>query len=440
MSPALSMVAVGDHHSNCHGRLGDGMARRSRTRIGEGPISLYTGGIELDGSSTGRHRGRIRLVWEPEPRIEFEVTGPVGLARQVDEARSEDDGFGLITDVGHVRGDAYMWDYFGNRERISGAVRPVTIGAAETTDWLLARIVNLPISNGPPTLVLEAEGWNLVLEDLNVDRFDSPRDPRTYVVTHNLRLYRNGYAAFPAADGVELLRAFNYYASLCRGAWSSFILPVGRGPRGRVMWRHWEVGRIDTSGIGSGWAIQRNDGPDPFIEMWPGFLAKWRQATWQRTLRTLIELSIEAAAHTKGEASLMIDEVVLELLSWAVVVGDRQMLTPEGHDRLGASDRLRLLLSLVQLPRHIPDDFVALSTLAAREKWIDGPHAVAELRNRIAHPNKRQRTGGVTDEAIWQADGLSRTYFAEVVYWLFTGRALPAERYSTADLREIGEE
>jgi hypothetical protein len=324
----------------------------------------------------------------------------------------------------HLVGNAYLYEYGKSTERVSGSVRPATVEHRGPAQWVLGKVVNLPMTNQPAVLVLEADGWVIVLSDLFAEHLDMPGDPRGYPITHRLRLHRLGYEPFEADAALDVIEAFNVFASLCRGAWCGVLMPTGYGTHSRVQWRRLEVPRLDPSHVGSGWAIQRNDGPKPFMQMWPGFLARWRDPAMRANLRTIVELGIESGAHTSGEAALLIGEVVLELVSWAVIVAEGSMMTTEGHDRLGPSDRLRLLLSVSGQDRALSPYRVELTRLAAQRQWLDGPHAIAELRNLVAHPNKRLKATGIPADAIEQAAGQATAYYLAAIFHLLTGQPL----------------
>jgi hypothetical protein len=371
-------------------------------------------------------RQRVELVWVPEPRLQLVVVGPDGFWNRGSAERPQlhPDTWSLPINGTEVLADGVLWTFTEEQERVICRVRPTTIGESDETLWVHAKVVNLSITNADDFVTLTAEGWVLLLEDLGADPMDMPTDPRDYVVTHRARLFRDGYAPFTSEEGLDVLDAFDAYASMCRGAWCGVVLPVGHGTHSRVTWRRLEAARIDHSGQGSSWAIQTNAGPKPFVEMWPGFLHRWQNGDMRSTLQTIVELGIESDAHTSGEAALLIAEVALELLSWVAVVGESAMMTAEGHDRLGPSDRLRLLLALAGQDRALPNHADELRKLAARRGWADGPHAIVELRNLIAHPNKRQKIAGLTRGAVDNCRRLALWYSNAALYWLFTRTVL----------------
>src|SRR5690606_23817049 len=100
-------------------------------------------------------------------------------------------------------------------------------------------------------------------------------------------------------------------------------------------------------------------------------------------------------ANTRGrspsiDTAIILAQVALERLAHHYIVVDRKMVSGKGFDDLRASDRLRMLFSLCGIPNKItnvvPDICKANDSFNKNSKWLDGGHAIADIRNSLVHP------------------------------------------------------
>jgi hypothetical protein len=89
------------------------------------------------------------------------------------------------------------------------------------------------------------------------------------------------------------------------------------------------------------------------------------------------------------DGSLILTGCALELLSWFVIVRRKRALTEDGYGLLNsASERLRLMLTLLSISRTFPSGLSELTRCAKREQWEDLADALVEARNYLVHPTK----------------------------------------------------
>jgi hypothetical protein len=135
----------------------------------------------------------------------------------------------------------------------------------------------------------------------------------------------------------------------------------------------------------------------------------------------------------------MVSQSALELLAWITVVEERNVVSGEGFDKLPASDRLRVLLEVLGIPRTLPAGLTALQKASEEAPkggpgpWTDGPHALTDLRNVVVHPTKKRRTLGAVDLPWDDAARLSRWYVELVLLRLmgYDGMYLSRLTYSS---------
>jgi|NGEPerStandDraft_6_1074524.scaffolds.fasta_scaffold41474_2 hypothetical protein len=382
------------------------------------PVHLYSGPITF-GQDGPTLPGWIRLIWEPEPRVECGIEGEAGFDNQVLVGEWAQNGVLLtLGDGRQCLSHPDRWDHWEDRVLVRGSIEPVAFGGVSVRR-MRALLVNLPLINRPRITGLVGNGWRLRLKDLTNEDWDG----KGFFITGSLLVEREDGGEFEPGRGVAILEAFDYFATLAQGSWATHALPIGTGAAGRIEWQRWTIGQVDRYESGDGWATHYSESVGVLSELWPGFLTKWEDPEWQGTIRTLATLLAEATAHTDGEAALLMIDVVLELLSWAIVVSVGDMVSAEGHDRLQGPDRLRLLLAVAGIDRRIPDGLKELAAAAQRLRWIDGPHAIAQIRDAVVHPRKRYNLREVSPSTILEAQLLARDYAHGAISHLFGATA-----------------
>jgi hypothetical protein len=152
-------------------------------------------------------------------------------------------------------------------------------------------------------------------------------------------------------------------------------------------------------------------------ELFPKFLSRWLLPVWQETLRTAIHWYIEAGRKSGGvQGAIILAQTALELLSAAIIVEDRKMISPQGLRDLRISDRLRLLFSWASLPIHGSSIANMQPLLRANKQWADTPQALTEIRNSIVHSDdKKGRKSRVLTEVLDHAAAVYLWYVELVV-------------------------
>jgi hypothetical protein len=97
------------------------------------------------------------------------------------------------------------------------------------------------------------------------------------------------------------------------------------------------------------------------------------------------------------DGSLILTMCALELLSWFVIVRHCRALSEYGYGQLAsAAERIRLMLTILRMPKSIPTGLPELTGCANRQQWSDMAEACVGARNYLVHPtqskNGRRRT------------------------------------------------
>lgn len=404
---------------------------KRKNPYGSGPIELFEGPVQSVKQPRVTGRGRVVLDWADGPHLLFQVVG--ARAELLSESLEPFDS-GWVLDARRVlEVTPVFWEFLSRGQlRLTCVFTPATFGAGEQLSALRSSLVNYSLSN-LPELWLLGGGWRIHITDLGKDSH-LPHDWGYYDLTQEVSIEKVGGRPFPPEEGLEVVSALATFASLTRGAFVGFANAQGSEVGGTANWQHWEVTRADRSGIGRDWATlfrpdwhdapserdRASADPNRLPEMWRGFYSMWRLPELGPTLTALTALYIEAAAHTEAEAGLVIANTVLDLLSWAIVVNDKAMISAEGHDRLTPADRIRLLLAVAQRG----SGSMSASFFSDRKhNWTDAAHAITDLRNAIVHPVKRQRLEA-SHESLWGAYRTALEYIETTIEWWLRSRTL----------------
>ena len=135
------------------------------------------------------------------------------------------------------------------------------------------------------------------------------------------------------------------------------------------------------------------------------------------------------------------------LVAWIHLVEKKKTISRAGFEKLPASDKLRRLLSLLDIPLGLPPKSLSeqppestfeanlkklkpvfpeqssllpdLVKMSATEKWEDGPHAFTDFRNSIVHPKKLKKVLDAPGNATREISDLGIQYLELIFLRLF---------------------
>lgn len=173
------------------------------------------------------------------------------------------------------------------------------------------------------------------------------------------------------------------------------MLAVGFDPQGQAIWHEWGEPHLAEWYRPQGWLDRRH--AHLLTHVARALFERWRDPCWQEVLWRV--LGMYAEANKAGgrqspfvESRLLGAVAALELLAWVILAGgcgdppaDARFVDarPEAHKPLGR------LVEHAGLPTAIPDTMRDLKAAARANNWQGAHKALIELRNRIAHPRRR---------------------------------------------------
>lgn len=284
---------------------------------------------------------------------------------------------------------------------IDARLEPGWIGCTDAMTSVRFVVINLPIDLGEITIrdpqgavylgrhELKAVGWTITIDAIpSLGRLlGDLKKTAGYGVTHAAELRRDDGQCFTAAECDEILGALFVLLRFARGGDVGVALPTGFDGVGRAVAVNWSCTRVDPGGYRLNWYPEHQGAT--LANLWPSVLTKYRDDYWRSVLRQLCGSHV-AANEPPIDRGILTAAAAIETISWAVFVETEHWLTPEGYDKLRFEDRLRLLMRWAHVPSTLAPSEPALLKRATAHT-TDAAEAVAWVRNRIAHPDRRSQ-------------------------------------------------
>lgn len=248
---------------------------------------------------------------------------------------------------------------------------------------------------GCAVLVLESEEWRVSFQSLPNNAVRQAWERITAeggcFLTHVAKLERKDGKPFSGGEACEQRSLLANFLSFTKGGRCSTVCEVGLDAAGEKTWE--AFGSPPISSPPYSWFNPSKASQAELL--FPLFAKRWQQSDeWRDCLRSAIYWYVQA--NTSGDspgidAALILAQSALERLAYHHLVVDKKMISPEGLDRLKASDRLRLLFSSLNLPVGIGAATPEIQKVASSLKWVDAPHAMTDIRNELVHPVSKKQ-------------------------------------------------
>lgn len=149
-------------------------------------------------------------------------------------------------------------------------------------------------------------------------------------------------------------------------------------------------------------------------ELWQNFKLIWQDKDDKNFLTSLIHWYVEANGHAGfSEGSIILAQTALELIYNWWVIEKKGMILGKDTESISASNKIRLLLSQLNINNNIPDGFTKLQDfLDSTDNITDAPEVFVYIRNAIVHSQeeKRKKLSQIHFKAKYEALQLSIWY------------------------------
>ncbi len=382
-------------------------------------IQLYQGSdIQIsNGDQEGEEKcvsGSIYLEWSFAPKLMFEI--------ELNVTNFSQDKLEITLQMPNWRSSAKAAITYSETKKhenkiVRNVLKGIFLDSITTTtkdvqgiNCLTFKLVNFSLTYPlGKTIFLKAQGWKITISGIpefrnktryqEADYFESYDG---YAETHEGKIERLDGRTFDSEDIKDLPEALHYFFSFVQGGWIDLILLIGLDNGNNRIWEHWSGGKIDRWQSYFSWF---NRWEESLCEVFSGFMTQWQNPYWIEVIKIAIQLYIECNKKAgENEGAIVLQQTVFELLSWAVLVEDKKILSQDGYSKLPTADKLKILLNQLGINMQIPTQLKALTRLSSNENCPTGPDVLIYLRNQIVHPKRKSNKNGKEPGKIWLSD------------------------------------
>jgi hypothetical protein len=208
------------------------------------------------------------------------------------------------------------------------------------------------------------------------------------------------------AELSSLLSALTKFFSFLNGRRCSPCFLQGKYA-GSVIWTDYTGFRTDQYKDVISWPPEHS--LEGIADLWRRFYEHWKIENDRDVLNTIVHWYVEANNNSGfAEGAIVMIQTALELIyNWHLIEG-KGLLTGRDAESITASNKIRLLLADLKIPKDLPLFCKALKDIGAD----DAPEAFVRIRNSIVHSQeeKRKKLSEIPDNAIVEAMHLGIWY------------------------------
>lgn len=200
----------------------------------------------------------------------------------------------------------------------------------------------------------------------------------------------------------DLFRCFSIFLWFLNGRRCSplFIQGVFED---EVIWTEYSRNHVDQFKSVISWPLRHDI--EGLNELWQEFYRIWKTNDGKDFLISAIHWYVEANSNSGYvEGSLIMAQTALELIYNWLLIEKKQLLTGRDAENISASNKIRLLLSHLNVGPEVPDAFPSLKQLLDNVT-VGAPEVFVKIRNAIVHSqeSKRRELARMPDEVKYEA-------------------------------------
>lgn len=368
------------------------------------PIILYEGELKLtqEGKIISEEKGSLTLTWLPQPSIRFEL--PFSNIPRTGESEL------IIKDFPTTLLSAFITNYnIGSVNQCKGILwkSPKALGNESKCDKILFHIPNFhkyissPIRSASSMkqwmgrFILQLNDWNIIIDEQeNTESLiHEVKNNIGYVITHVAEIRHSQNITFSLSQVETIIDSFWAFLSFSRGFRCGPILISG-SLENKEMFQKWQIPSLSSwKSVWSWFPLNESLDQQEMSSLFQKIFTKSQDPLWASPILQTVHWYVEANNNAGGiEGSIVLTQTALEMLSWLYTVEDKNSATINRKEfkKKTASEKLRYLLEVLNIPTDIPTELCELNKLANDLK-TDGPEIFVRLRNAIVHPKKIKR-------------------------------------------------
>ena len=187
----------------------------------------------------------------------------------------------------------------------------------------------------------------------------------------------------------DLTASFSVFLSFINGRRCATLFHQGIYDN-EVVWTEYTTHKLDLFKSVFSWSIW--DDTSGFNDLWINFSRLWTDKNDKDFLDSIIHWYLEANKNSGYvEGSIILTQVGLELAYNWYVIEKQKLILGRDTDNISAANKLRLLLSQIDLKPDLPSNLTALEQFIIDNELSDGIEAFVLVRNALVHSQEDKR-------------------------------------------------
>ena len=229
-----------------------------------------------------------------------------------------------------------------------------------------------------------------------------------YIITHNGEL-KIKKGSLRLDETHDLFHCLNTFITFLNGRRTAVVFLQGVY-EDDIVWTDYSNKIIDPYKNVQSWLQKFST--DGVNELWQSFSSLWKDS--KDFLIFVIHWYVEANNYSGfTEGSIILTQTALELLYNWWIIEQKKLIVGKDSEKLSASNKIRLLLSQLNISHEAPVKFTQLQEfIKSNDNIIDAPDAIVQIRNAIVHSQeeKRKKLSAINPSAKHEALDLSIWY------------------------------
>jgi hypothetical protein len=215
-----------------------------------------------------------------------------------------------------------------------------------------------------------------------------------HMLSQSITLRECGGHPFGSSCASTAINTIHDILSFAAGRWVGLTLIEGFDSSGKRGWFQFGTTKSSEAYRQVSWFDQ--DHPEWLNGLCDGLLALQTDEQAADIMHRVLYWYSRSNANRIGvDGALILTQCALELLSWFVIVKRTRALSEGGYGQLAdASEKVRLMLSLLGIPAPLPPGLTKLAAL--NREWKNVAEAIVKGRNYLVHPTQ-SRSGKLTE-------------------------------------------
>ena len=265
-------------------------------------------------------------------------------------------------------------------------------------------------------IIIEHSEWQIQISAHNKTKAwcKVVRESGGLAATHTGRIRKREGKGISWCEAKNIIRCLHNFLSFARGHWQplGYIRLLSGGDECLCeKWGILQAGYRLTDSSMSWWSSH----PQAHLlsDVFGGFWNLWNDPLWKNALPEVIywylQANLAGKGHLGADAALVLSQTVLEKLSWTYVTQAKKAVFEDAFQpgKLTASDQIRLLATLLDLPYDIPHTLASVKEDAKGNEFEDAFHAITVIRNQLVHSKKKLK---LKEHAAFYTWNLSQWY------------------------------